>query len=196
MDKIKNNSGYIFNFADILLFDASVAKNLIPTFSIIEKYYVELLKQLEDDWKSRIEDFKILKRLCAEHKTIETFLTNLALDPPSDTKAIYTKNEKVDDAVTVSTIHSAKGLEWNTVFVISLIDGAIPNYHAYDDYEQMEEEKKLFYVACSRAKERLFLTAPSYYSTYAAFFEDISRFVAEIDKNKYILKEYILRKKG
>lgn len=172
-----------------ILFEASAAKNLISTFSIIEKYYVELLKQLEDDWKSRIEDFKVLKRLCAEHKTIETFLTNLALDPPSDTKAIYTKNEKVDDAVTVSTIHSAKGLEWNTVFVVSLIDGAIPNYHAYNDYEQMEEERKLFYVACSRAKERLFLTAPSYYSTYAAFFEDISRFVAEIDKSKYILKE-------
>ena len=171
-----------------MLIETSSAKNLISTFSIIEQYYIELLKKLEDDWKTRIEDFKVLRRLCAEHENIEIFLTNLVLDPPSDTKAIYTNNEKFDDAVTVSTIHSAKGLEWHTVFVISLMDGAIPNYHAYDDYEQMEEERKLFYVACSRAKERLFLSAPSYYVTYAACFDHISRFIAEIDKTKYILK--------
>lgn len=172
-----------------ILIEASFAKNLISAFSIIEKYYIEVLEKLEDDWRTRIEDFKVLKRLCAEHKNIETFLTNLALDPPNDSKAIYTNSEKVEDAVTVSTIHSAKGLEWNTVFLISLIDGAIPNYHAYEDYEQMEEERKLFYVACSRAKERLFLSAPSYYSTYAAYFDNISRFIAEIDKTKYIFKE-------
>ena len=158
--------------------------NLIESFSVIEAYYVEILKKLEDDWKNRIEDFKVIRRLCSEYKNIEDFLSNLALDPPSNTKAIYEDSDKLDDAVTISTIHSAKGLEWNTVFIISLIDGAVPH-----DYEKLEEERKLFYVACSRAKENLYLTAPSYYNTYAAYFDKISRFITEVDKNKYVVKE-------
>ena len=76
-----------------------------------------------------------------------------------------------------------------TVFIISLIDGAVPHYRSFNDYEKLEEERKLFYVACSRAKENLYLTAPSYYNTYAAYFDKISRFITEVDKNKYVVKE-------
>ena len=90
--------------------------------------------------------------------------------------------------MTVSTIHSAKGLEWNTVFVMSLIDGAVPHYRSFDDFEQLEEERKLFYVACSRAKVNLYLTAPAYFSTYAAYFDTPSRFITEVDANKISIK--------
>ena len=165
------------------------SSSLVDMFNTIEDYYTEILKKLEDDWKTRIEDFKVLRRLCAEYKSIDDFLSNIALDPPSDTKAIYEASDKIDDAITISTIHSAKGLEWNTVFVISLIDGALPHYRSFDSYEDLEEERKLFYVACSRAKERLYLTAPSYYASYAAYFDNISRFISEIDKTKYTLVE-------
>lgn len=172
-----------------MIWNALNFSNLIESFSVIEAYYVEILKKLEDDWKNRIEDFKVIRRLCSEYKNIEDFLSNLALDPPSNTKAIYEDSDKLDDAVTISTIHSAKGLEWNTVFIISLIDGAVPHYRSFNDYEKLEEERKLFYVVCSRAKENLYLTAPSYYNTYAAYFDKISRFITEVDKNKYVVKE-------
>jgi DNA helicase-2/ATP-dependent DNA helicase PcrA len=167
------------------LIEAKKSKSLINTFDIIERYYIPLLKKLQDDWKTRIEDFKVLKGLCSEYDNLESFLSNLALDPPNDSKAILTPEKSEEHAVTISTIHSAKGLEWNTVFVISLIDGAVPHYKSFDNFEQLEEERKLFYVACSRAKENLYLTAPSYFSTYAAFFDKKSRFISEVDKKYY-----------
>ena len=158
---------------------------LLDAFDIIAKYYIPVLKKVEDDWGIRVEDLNVIRRLCVEYKDIETFLSNLALDPPNSSNAIFTSAEPEEDSVTVSTIHSAKGLEWNTVFVICLIDGAVPHYKSFEDYEQLEEERKLFYVACSRAKENLYLTAPDYFTTYAAFFDRMTRFIHEVDEAKY-----------
>ena len=171
--------------------EAKKSNSLVNAFDIIEKYYMPILKKIEEDWKTRIEDFKVLKRLCSEYNSLENFLSNLALDPPNDTKAVLTSAKPDEHAVTISTIHSAKGLEWNTVFVISLIDGAVPHYKSLEDFEQLEEERKLFYVACSRAKENLYLTAPSYFATYAAFFDKKSRFIGEVDKKYYEYKEIV-----
>jgi len=192
------NSSYIRKNENIqllyeILNNASNAHSLIKAFDIIEEYYIPILKKVEENWKTRIEDFKVLKRLCAEHNDFEKFLSNLALDPPKDNKLEYTAVDKKDDNkdfVTISTIHSAKGLEWNSVFVISLIDGAVPSNRSFNDYEQLEEERKLFYVACSRAKQNLYLTAPSYLTTYSGYFDNHSRFINEIDSTKYDYVEY------
>lgn len=88
------------------------------------------------------------------------------------------------DKVTISTIHSAKGLEWPVVFVNSLVDGITPHYRSLDDFEELEEERKLFYVACSRAKSRLYLTAPDYFASYSGYFDKPSRFIAELAADK------------
>ncbi|WP_372887096.1 3'-5' exonuclease, partial [Psychrobacter sp.] len=88
------------------------------------------------------------------------------------------------DKVTISTIHSAKGLEWPVVFVNSLVDGITPHYRSLDDFEALEEERKLFYVACSRAKSQLFLTAPDYFSSYSGYFDKVSRFIAELSADE------------
>lgn len=178
-----------------LLYDmlnlASNSKSLLEMFEIVREYYVPILKKLEEDWEKRLEDFKVLERLCAEYRTLEALLSNVALDPPNKSKAEFiSENDDNEDAVTISTIHSAKGLEWNTVFVISMLDGAIPSYKAFNDYEQLEEERKLFYVACSRAKENLYLTSPTYLLTYGSYFDKLSRFLIEIDQNKYNIEEY------
>lgn len=190
---LKNKSYVKKNENLKLIYDALTsaenASSLIAAFDVIEKYYIPVLKKIEGDWKNRIEDFRVLKRLCAEYGDIENFLSNLALDPPNDSKAIFTSAKPDEDSLTISTIHSAKGLEWNTIFVISLIDGAIPHYRSFEDYQELEEERKLFYVACSRAKENLYLTAPAYFSTYAAFFDNPSRFISEVDKKKYRHRE-------
>ena len=159
---------------------------LFDAFDIIEKYYIPVLKKIEEDWQARIEDFNVLKRLCVEYKDLETLLSNLALDPPNNSNAIFKSAKPDEDVVTISTIHSAKGLEWHTVFVICLIDGAIPHNRSFEDYEELEEERKLFYVACSRAMKNLYLTAPDYFSAYGASFGKITRFIYEIDEKQYI----------
>lgn len=190
------NSSYIKKNENIVtLYDTLTSANntssLIESFFIIEKYYSPILKKIEGDWENRIEDFKVVKRLCAEYRNIENLLSNLALDPPNERKGVFNNGKPDDDVVTISTIHSAKGLEWNTVFIISLIDGAVPHYRSFSDYEQLEEERKLFYVACSRAKENLYLTAPSYLLYYKHYFDNPSRFITEVAEKKYQYKEPI-----
>lgn len=148
-------------------------------------FYVPILKTLEENWRERSEDFRVLKNLASEHNSLDSFLENLALDPPNDSVAIMDKDEQKDkDAVTISTIHSAKGLEWPVVFVNSLVDGLMPHRRSSSDFEELEEERKLFYVACSRAKTRLYLTAPNYFSSYAGYFDKVSRFIAEVPADK------------
>ena len=84
-----------------------------------------------------------------------------------------------EDRLVLSTIHSAKGLEWHTVFVIWAVDGRFPSIHALDKQEDLEEELRLMYVAATRAKENLFLTYPSqvYDRSSGLFFGRPSRFV-------------------
>jgi DNA helicase-2/ATP-dependent DNA helicase PcrA len=126
----------------------------------------------------------VLKNLAAEHSSLDNFLENLALDPPNDSVATTSQPEEDKDKVTISTIHSAKGLEWPVVFVNSLVDGITPHHRSLDDFEELEEERKLFYVACSRAKIGLFLTAPNYFSSYSGYFDKPSRFIAELSTNE------------
>ncbi|PNK61851.1 ATP-dependent helicase [Psychrobacter sp. FDAARGOS_221] len=144
-------------------------------------FYIPVLQALEDNWRERAEDFRVLKSLAQEHSSIDRFLESLALDPPNDSVAAFDPSAPEDkDAVTISTIHSAKGLEWPVVFINALIDGMMPHHRSLDDFESIEEERKLFYVACSRAKTHLYLTAPNYFSSFAGFFDKISRFISEV----------------
>ena len=144
-------------------------------------FYAPILKTLEDNWRERSEDFRVLINLAQEHSSLDNFLENLALDPPNDSVAVMTNPEdKQTDAVTISTIHSAKGLEWPVVFVNALVDGLMPHHRSLHEFEALEEERKLFYVACSRAKTHLYLTAPDYFSSFAGYFDKISRFISEV----------------
>ena len=94
-------------------------------------------------------------------------------------------DETEEKPIVVSTIHSAKGLEWHTVFVIHALDGVLPSIKATTD-EEVEEERRLFYVACTRAKGNLFVTYPSFLPMYNAYFHELSRFVEEINESKYL----------
>ena len=160
---------------------AQRAETVDATIEHILDFYIPVLKLIEDNWRERTEDFRVLKNLATEHSSLDDFLENLALDPPNDTVALLdSADESGHDKVTISTIHSAKGLEWPVVFVNSLVDGMTPHHRALDDFESLEEERKLFYVACSRAKTRLYLTAPNYFSSYSGYFDKPSRFIAEL----------------
>ena len=166
---------------------ASQAESVEMVIEGILEFYIPLLKTIEENWRERSEDFRVLKNLATEHDSLDKFLENLALDPPNDSVATAgepEKDENSNDKVTISTIHSAKGLEWPVVFVNSLVDGMTPHYRSLSDFEELEEERKLFYVACSRAKNRLFLTAPEYFSSYSGYFDKPSRFIAELPADK------------
>ncbi|MEN2751347.1 ATP-dependent helicase [Psychrobacter sp. FBL11] len=168
---------------------ASQAESVESIIEHVLEFYVPILKTLEENWRERNEDFRVLKNLATEYSSLDNFLENLALDPPNDSVATTSQPAQDDkDKVTISTIHSAKGLEWPVVFVNSLVDGITPHHRSLADFEELEEERKLFYVACSRAKTRLYLTAPDYFASYSGYFDKPSRFIAELSADEVEVK--------
>ena len=181
--KLNKNKEQLIELYDVLI-KAGQHPTVADTLDILIEFYLPVLKTVEDNWRERAEDFRVLKNLAQEHSSLDSFLENLALDPPNDSVATLTQPEQKDkDAVTISTIHSAKGLEWPVVFVNALVDGLMPHHRSVAEFEELEEERKLFYVACSRAKTHLYLTAPDYFSSFAGYFDKVSRFIGEVSKD-------------
>lgn len=181
--KLNKNKEQIIELYEVLI-KAGQQTTVADTLDIFIEFYLPVLKTVEDNWRERAEDFRVLKNLAQEHSSLDNFLENLALDPPNDSVAALTQLEQKDKvAVTISTIHSAKGLEWPVVFVNALVDGLMPHHRSVAEFEELEEERKLFYVACSRAKTHLYLTAPDYFSSFAGYFDKVSRFISEVSKD-------------
>ena len=109
-------------------------------------------------------DLEQLEQLSTQHPTRERFLTELTLDPPavtSDQSGVASKDE---DYVVLSTIHSAKGQEWDFVYVLNVADGNFPSEFSAGKPELVEEERRLLYVAMTRARNELHLCAPLKYA--------------------------------
>jgi len=123
-------------------------------------YYQPLLKIKYDDFNKRLNDLDSLLRIAQRYKTTEQFLVDMALEPPERMLVEPARSDKHDAPLTLSTIHSAKGLEWHTVFLIYVAEGHLPSYLSLNSEEQIEEERRLFYVAATRAKVNLFLLKP------------------------------------
>jgi len=154
----------------------------------VREYYTPLLQAREYDYQIRLLDINVLIDLSSRCDSLEKFLTEFALDPPSrnfGTKTVPLIDESEDKPLTVSTIHSAKGLEWYSVIIPHALDGLIPSVRSLNNVEEIEEERRLFYVACSRAKQDLLITMPSYVATYNAFLSYPSRFLVEISRDKF-----------
>ncbi len=116
----------------------------------------------DDAWK-RERDLEAIPLLARRHIDLDSFLADLALDPPDSAEAQPDTAE--DEWLTLSTIHSAKGLEWTAVFFLQLADGRFPSGYALDDADAMEEERRLLYVALTRARRHLFLMQPRFVQT-------------------------------
>lgn len=127
---------------------------------IFAEFYRPILKRLYDDFGKRWKDIEVFQTFAERYATLQDFLSDMALEPPSET-ADAEAEEPETEFVTLSTIHSAKGLEWNTVFVIWALDGKFPPTKSLDSMDSVEEERRLMYVAVTRAKERLFISYPS-----------------------------------
>lgn len=169
---------------------ASTKTNLRHKIEILKNYYAPILQSLENDYRVRLLDIDVLKDLATKYENLEKFLSELSLDPPSrqfSQQATPAIDEGEDGRIVLSTVHSAKGLEWHTVFISHSLDGLFPNNKSFNNIEDLEEERRLFYVACSRAKRGLYITMPSNINSYNGFFSYPSRFLIEIDKENYKL---------
>jgi len=113
-----------------------------------------------DDAGARLADLEHLSALAADYPTRSRFLTELVLDPPTSTSDLAGPPHLDDDYLNLTTIHSAKGGEWKAVFVIHAADGNIPSDMALGEPGGLEEERRLMYVALTRAREHLAVTVP------------------------------------
>ena len=131
---------------------------------IVRDWYKPQLERIYDAAFSRTGDLEQLEKLSAQSPSRERFLTELTLDPPTVTSDQSGSASRDDDYVVLSTIHSAKGQEWDIVYVLNVADGNFPSEYATGKPEMIEEERRLLYVAMTRARNELYLCAPLKYS--------------------------------
>ena len=123
-------------------------------------WYTPHLERIHDDAAMRQADLLQLAQIASTYRTRERFLTELTLDPPDATSGEAGTPLLDEDYLVLSTIHSAKGQEWKSVLVLNVIDGCIPSDLGTGSRAEIEEERRLLYVAMTRAKDHLHLVMP------------------------------------
>src|SRR5260370_2017691 len=124
------------------------------------RWYEPHLERTHEDAAMRQADLVQLEQIAAGYSSRQRFLTELTLDPPSATSDKAGVPLRDEDYLILSTIHSAKGQEWKSVFVLNCVDGCIPSDLATGSTPEIEEERRLLYVAMTRAKDHLHMILP------------------------------------
>ena len=132
--------------------------------TLVREWYKPQLERIHDAAWTRLGDLEQLDQMSAQHPSRERFLTELTLDPPMVTSDQSGAASKDEDYVILSTIHSAKGQEWDIVYVLNVSDGNFPSEFSTGKPEMIEEERRLLYVAMTRARNELHLCAPLKYA--------------------------------
>jgi DNA helicase-2/ATP-dependent DNA helicase PcrA len=126
----------------------------------VRDWYQRHFERLYESQHTRLGDLEQLELLSGQYPTRERFLTELTLDPPHATSDLAGPPTLDEDYLVLSTIHSAKGLEWDTVYVLNVVDGSFPSEFTTGRAELIEEERRLLYVAMTRAQNELLLVVP------------------------------------
>jgi DNA helicase-2/ATP-dependent DNA helicase PcrA len=136
------------------------AKEIKPdkAVELVMKYYDPILREKFDDFPKRQKDLEQLIPMAGRYKKLRTLLDDLILEPPTSSADINPGRR--GDRMTLSTVHSAKGLEWPVVFIIWVMEGYFPTARAYSNMETIEEERRMMYVAATRAKDQLIMCYP------------------------------------
>ena len=155
-------------------------------------YYEPILVEKYDDYQKRLKDLEHFRYLSEQYGNLEDFLSDLALEPPDTSVSEVEDGAQKDECLTLSTIHSAKGLEWKAVFIIGAVDGRFPSVYSFNSEEELDEELRLMYVATTRAKTHLYITYPIDMFDHATgmVLSKPSRFLDGIDEE--ILERWIL----
>lgn len=152
--------------------------------AITDYYLKNVMKKKFDNYTERLKDIDALAAISLSFGSLDDFLTSIILEPPENMQNLNlaSQNEQSEDSITLSTVHSAKGMEWEAVFIISAVQGRFPNFKALKNKEEMEEERRLFYVAMTRAKKHLTITLPQEVSDFAANISTSqpSQFISEL----------------
>jgi len=126
----------------------------------VRRWYDPLLGERYENVSARMSDLDQLERIAVQHPSRSAFLTDFALDPPQASSAEAGAPVKDEDWLVLSTIHSAKGQEWRAVYVLNVVDGCIPSDLGTGTAGEIEEERRLLYVAMTRARDQLALIQP------------------------------------
>jgi DNA helicase-2/ATP-dependent DNA helicase PcrA len=172
------------------LFDAlgKMAPNhLTPSDKVASllEYYHPIFTKRYDDYNKRSKDLEMFQQITERYRSVGSLIADLALEPAAESVTDITAPGSDDEKLVLSTIHSAKGLEWNSVFVIYALEGRFPTTRAAISDDQMEEERRLMYVACTRAKENLFISYPIniYDRETGLILSKPSRFIADMPEH-------------
>jgi len=144
-------------------------------------YYIPILEQKFDDFPKRTRELEQLVPMASRYKKLRAFLDDLILEPPTSSADLDEKGKR--NTLTLSTVHSAKGLEWPVVFIIWVMEGRFPPARAHNNEAALEEERRLMYVAATRAKDQLILcypgqeTVPSWQTSGYDFRNGLSSFI-------------------
>ncbi|MFW6402054.1 MAG: ATP-dependent helicase [Desulfohalobiaceae bacterium] len=152
---------------------------------LVMDYYQPKLKELyPDDYPKRQAGLDQLAQICSVYVDLEQFLADMSLEAPEQQE----NSPSAQEQLTLSTVHSAKGLEWPAVFILDLVEDRFPSRHAALDEQALEEERRLFYVACTRAKDYLGLCVPqSLHNRFKGSSEPVtsSPFVRELQPGSF-----------
>jgi len=204
LPRIKNyKKSYKNLYKLFLLFESISSSNLTPfeMLQMVFDYYKPIFESKYDDFNKRFQDIESLFLISQRYKKISSFISDMSIEPIEENQYKTEQEDKDDEVLVLSTIHSAKGLEWHTVFLIYLIDGFIPSTMSLSSLEEIEEERRLLYVAATRAKQNLYLIKPNYSKLGGNYFQtsysalsEVSRFLKENNILEKYTEKWVLSK--
>lgn len=140
-----------------------IAPPLVSQVERLRRFYEPIFEKRYENPTIRLRDIEQLEQIAGTYRSRTSFVTDLTLDPPSSTSDLAGPPHLDEDWLTLSTVHSAKGCEWDVVHIIHAADGMMPSDMALSDAAGEEEERRLFYVAMTRAKDWLYVYFPLRY---------------------------------
>jgi DNA helicase-2/ATP-dependent DNA helicase PcrA len=152
-----NRAPKLGELADLLRRVKDTRGNPRERLELIIDHYQPVLEATFDDYPKRARHLQELLALAERFKKTDEFLAEVTLEPPQEDRS---NSRRRGDTLTLSTIHSAKGLEWKAVFILWAAEGWFPGIQALESEDELEEERRLMYVAVTRAEEYLYLCYP------------------------------------
>jgi DNA helicase-2/ATP-dependent DNA helicase PcrA len=194
---VKSYGKDLKNLAQLLEEVGDAGKTLLAKLeAVLERYRIWMVRKY-DDALVRQRDFEALVVIAARYDDLEAYLSELAIDPPDFSRG-RPDDDPEDEWLTLSTVHSAKGLEWHSVFLLNMNAGRFPLWASMKKEEDIEEERRLLYVAVTRAKRNLYLIKPEEMLARSQSYEigELSPLLAELPDLRQKVEEKIYAPKA